>query len=61
MFNDRMRVWCENCRAVRPVLIEAHEGRDVTGTFEAPTDVVCSEGRLIVATFYRAPMLSAAT
>jgi hypothetical protein len=34
------------------------EGRDVTGQFEAPVDVVCDRCKFIVATFYREPVNS---
>jgi hypothetical protein len=55
MLEGSTHVWCENCRASQPAIRHEMSGRDVTGQFEAPVDVVCDHCKYIVATFYRAP------
>lgn len=45
--------WCLGCGSIEPVIIDRMDGKDVSGNFAAPTDVVCSVCRSVIATMYR--------
>lgn len=48
-------IWCAGCKEIQPALYEEMPGRDVSGKFKRPTDIICSECRLIIATLYDEP------
>lgn len=48
-------IWCDNCRAIQPLVIGPMDGTDVTGKFTKPADLLCGDCRLVIATTYAAP------
>lgn len=44
--------WCRNCDEIRPVRIDNMGGKDVSGKLFHPTDIVCNECDLIIATLF---------
>ena len=48
-------IWCDNCEAIKPLMTDEMSGRDVRGEFEKPTDLICGECRLVIATTYSPP------
>lgn len=44
--------WCDMCEAIKPIRIDNMGGKDVSGTFFHPTDLVCNDCDCVAATLF---------
>ena len=51
---SRSHIWCKNCAAIKPMRIDELRGRDVTGAFDKPADIVCEDCAYLITTIYDA-------
>lgn len=52
---DSSHVWCDQCESIQPMLLAPMEGRDTTGQFSKPVDILCGTCHLVIATMYSKP------
>lgn len=45
-------IWCDNCETIRPLKLAPMEGKDVTGQFAEPVDLLCTDCRFVIGTTY---------
>ena len=45
-------IYCDQCETVKPLLKDEMPGKDVTGQFGKPTDFICADCRLVIATTF---------
>lgn len=45
-------IYCEGCGEIRPLVMDEMPGKDVSGKFSRPTDMMCGDCKLVIATTY---------
>lgn len=61
--DGRNRIWCDQCEAIKPLLIGEMDGNDVSGKFTDAADLLCKNCHFVIATIYNdiAPVATHAT